>query len=99
MSGANGNKINVTCPSCKTKLTMTEKTFDGLGKKCDHCWLMVNSRNVKSSDCNNWNHQDCYNSKGKCNCKCHKPGTNEWLIYQNRRNRTRKEKEEKRKKK
>jgi len=99
MNGANGEKINVTCPNCKTKQGIYERILDGPGKKCTKCWLTINKNNLKSSDCNNWNHQDCYNSKGNCNCKCHKPGTNEWLMYQNRRNRIRKEKEENRKKK
>ena len=92
MSGVNGNKINITCLNCKTKQIQYERQFDGVGKKCKKCWLTISKRNVLSSDCNNWNHIDCYNSKGKCNCKCHKPGTNEYIRYENERQEKRKKK-------
>ena len=92
MSGANGNKLNVTCPNCKIKQTIYERFFDGAGKKCKNCWLTINSKNVKSSDCNNWNHGDCYNSKGACNCRCHKPGTDEYIRYEKKRKQKREKK-------
>ena len=32
---------------------------------------MTSAAGSKSSDCDNYNHQDCYNKKGKCHCNCH----------------------------
>ncbi len=46
---------------------------------------------MKSSDCDNWNHQDCYNSKGTCSCDCHDPKTVRGKKY----NKIRKSKREK----
>lgn len=36
---------------------------------------------VKSSDCNNWNHIDCYNKNGKCKCDCHNPNLDMGIKY------------------
>lgn len=53
---------------------------------------MTKKEKPKSSDCNNWNHIDCYNSKGTCKCDCHNPYSDMGIRYNSLREERRKKK-------
>ena len=68
---AAGSKISVRCPACKTNQDVYHRSFYGVGKKCIKCKFVFEPLDLRSSNCDNYNHQDCVMRKPKSKKKCH----------------------------